>query len=138
MKQVLAFLLALLCMANAKVPDIDITARIKQHYVGGTNGDLVEGEEDMRKIIIQWEAIPGALEYQVCHNCIPTETDGDLHTVPITQTRGGRPMYIKKDAPLGMNSFQVRVSLAEGELTEWSKQRNFNVDEPGSVHHEEL
>jgi hypothetical protein len=125
-------------------PIIDLSARVKEHRAGA-NGDLVAGEEEQRKIIIQWEEIPLALEYQVCHNCQATDEEGQLepgetgkiHSVSKDSVRANRPVFVKPDTPLGRNTFHARASV-KGEWGPWSKQRVFNVDEPGNAVHDEL
>lgn len=120
-------------------PKVDMDARVKQHR-SGARGDLVYGEEDKRKIIIQWDAIPGALEYQVCHNCKASKrkgelTPGDLHSVDIETVRAGRPVFVKPDVQRGKNSFHVRASVQEGKWGPWSEERIFHVDEVGKAEH---
>lgn len=124
------------------VPLVDRTARVKEHRFGA-NGDLVAGEEEMRKIIIQWNQIEGALAYQVCHNCRKTTEDGvlepgEIQTVSPTQIRAGQPAFVKPGAPLGRNTFHVRASVEEGKWGPWSEERVFHVQDPGNAYHEEL
>ncbi|CAB9518967.1 expressed unknown protein [Seminavis robusta] len=140
----LVFLLALLsAIANEipPVPQVDQVARVKEHR-RGANGDLVPGEENLRKLLLQWHAIPGALEYEVCHNCHISDSgdvlEGNINFVPTSKTKAGRPVFVFPNAPLGKNSFHVRVSVEAGVWGPWSEQRNFVVDEPGQVQHDEL
>jgi hypothetical protein len=124
------------------VPVVDRIARVKEHRFGA-NGQLVPGEEGMKKIIIQWNEIKGAIAYQVCHNCRKTDEDGvlepgEIHFVSLTATRAGRPAFMKPGAPLGRNTFHVRASVEEGKWGPWSEERVFSVQDPGNAHHEEL
>ena len=122
------------------MPLVDMSARVKQHR-SGASGDLVEGEEELRKIIIQWDSIPGAMSYEVCHNCEVVEGSpqpGEIHAVDLDMIRSGRPVFIKPGAPLGKNTFHVRAKLDGGTDGPWSKERVFNVNEPGNALHEEL
>ena len=113
------------------------------------------GEDHLRKIIVQWETVPEALEYQVCHNCVfhdGNDNDEDeemtIHVVAVGREGecGGRPCYILPGAPLGRNTFHVRVRTSttttsgndEVLWSEWSEPRNFNVDQIGKTEHEEL
>lgn len=121
------------------VPKIDLVARVKEHRQGA-RGDRVEGEEHMRKIIIQWESLPGALGYEVCHNCDVAEDGswggkGEVIEVPVGQERSGRPVFVKPDVPRGVNIFHVRASTEEGNWGLWSEPRSFDVQEPGNAHH---
>jgi len=130
-------------------PIVDLSARIKQHRFGAS-GQLVDGEEEMRKIIIQWNPIPGAISYDVCHNCRVLEDStgpqpdeggtggGGLYLVNIDMTRDGRPAFVKSNTSLGKNTFHVRANLDGGKTTAWSQERIFNVNEPGNAVHEEL
>ena len=129
--------------APSRISESDITARVKQHRAGPT-GELVEGEEDKRKIILSWDHIRGAEAYEVCHECdIDDETGtrstqfGTVTPIPTTQTCGDRPCMVFPGAPLGYNRFNVRVQVG-GEWSAWSKHRNYFVEELGFVDHEEL
>jgi hypothetical protein len=122
------------------IPIVDMSARVKEHRFGA-DGDLVEGEEDMRKIIIQWDPIPGAASYEVCQNCQVFEGSshsGELHLISAENLRAGRPVFIKPNTPLGTNTFRVRAILEDGTDGPWSQERVFNVNEPGTAVHEEL
>ena len=96
----------------------------------------------MRKIIIQWDSIPGALSYQVCHNCRLGETgmleemSGELHDVQVGVERAGRPVFVKSNAARGRNTFHVRASIEQGSWGRWSEPRSFDVHEPGNAHHQ--
>jgi len=129
-----------------RVPLVDTSARVKQHRAGAS-GDLVPGEEDLRKILIQWDSIPGAISYEVCHNCdlgevddegVPPSGGNKMHTVGVDMIRAGRPVFIQPGTPLGKNSFHVRANFDDGTKGPWSKERIFNVNEPGNALHEEL
>ena len=141
-----AKLLLLLFVTNsyAAIPDrpvIDPQARVKQHRFGA-NGDLVEGEEELRKIIVYWPRTPGALGYEICHNCNVDDAKGvrlddekdKIKTVGPTDTCGGEMCGVYPGAPLGKNTFNVRVQTSEG-WSLWSKRANFVVDEPGHAQH---
>merc|ERR1739844_467764 len=103
----------------------------------------VKGEEELRKIILSWEKVSGAQGYEVCHNCemdsAGNMVKGDI--LPIAVGRAGEcgdlPCLVKPGAPIGYNTFQVRVQTDQG-WSEWGSKGNFNVQEPGSVDHEEL
>jgi hypothetical protein len=133
-------MMAALAAGSGPLVNVDDVARVKEHR-GGPQGDLVEGEEHMRKVLLQWDQVPGALGYEVCHNCVPSsdgELEGDIIPVPADQTKAGRPVLVFKNAPLGINTFHVRASVKENEWGPWSDQRNFVVDEPGNIYHDEL
>jgi len=136
----------ILTAAADLVVKLDDVARVK-HHRRGASGDMVPGEEHMRKLLLQWDSVEGALEYQVCHNCVfvpPEEKghyfgeikQGNIDTVPATQLKANRPVFIFPNAPLGKNTFRVRVSVKEHEWGPWSDPRNFMVDEPGTVQHQ--
>ena len=136
-----SFLVTALCLATAAmaqitVPEIDIKARVKQHRAGAA-GDLVAGEEELRKVIIQWDKVDGATGYEVCHNC-----KGDVEKIiPVEVGRkgecGGRPCMVLPGAPIGYNTFQLRVKTSSG-VSDWGSARNFKVQDVGHVEHEEL
>ena len=128
------------------VPNIDSEAFVKQRRAAGAAGDLVAGEEDLRKISVQWEPIIGAYEYQVCINC-DLEADPStwaIKTVPVGRAgeKGGRlrrPVLIYPGVPIGHITFHVRVSLTDKEeFGHWSEPRHFNVGEAGRTLHEEM
>jgi hypothetical protein len=122
-----------------------ITARVKQHR--HFTGDLVEGEEELRKLILQWDKVLGAEQYEICHNCLQISDDsgeGDISDgklLPIGVGRdhecGGNPCMVMPNISLGYNRFNIRVQSG-GEWSPWSVHRNYNVDEAGRVKHEEL
>mmetsp|Transcript_2528 Transcript_2528/g.5374 ORF Transcript_2528/g.5374 Transcript_2528/m.5374 type:complete len:123 (-) Transcript_2528:267-635(-) len=118
-------------------------------------GDLVEGEEDLLKIIVKWDPIRGAEGYELCHNCnhIDEESgaetsaaDGRIYPVGIGAKFecGSRPCNVMPGVPKGHNKFHLRVLLvgetpnSSAEFSPWSKYQNFNVEEPGNFEHEEL
>ena len=125
-----------------------ITGRVKPHRAGAT-GELVDGEEHLRKIIVQWSPVPGAVEYEICHGCtnIDDETgeetgdvSGKVISVGIGEqfTCGNRPCLVMPGAPLGYNLFHLRVKVGD-EWSLWSEHRNFNIgDTFGTIEHEEL
>ena len=43
-------------------PKFEATARVKSHF--HKNGQLVKGEEDLLKIIVKWDHVPGAKSYE--------------------------------------------------------------------------
>lgn len=122
-----------------QAPVIDLDARVKQHRNWG--GDLVSGMEHLRKIIVSWAPISGAAVYEVCHMCEIVNgeitVEGARTEVSTDNTCNGRPCMVLKEAPLGRNVFHARVKVGS-EWSPWSEQRNFNVEEPGTVAHEEL
>ncbi len=125
------------------VPIIDASARVKEHRFGAT-GDLVVGEEAMRKIIIQWNEIPGALAYEVCHNCQTTNQEGvlvlepgEIHPASPSAQRAGRPVFVRSGTTVGRNTFHVRASVEEGKWGPWSEQRIFYVKDPGNALHDD-
>lgn len=138
-------------------PDFSIfQARSKQHR--HSSGDLVEGEEELRKIILGWHAIPDAEAYEICHQCSDwidestgseidshDETDenkaGTVHRTTPANTCGGEPCLVLPAAPLGYNRFHMRYQTAAGgrAWSPWSKSVNYNVgDALGHLKHEEL
>merc|ERR1711971_1151278 len=135
-------------------PEIDSQAKVKQHR--RPNGDLIQGEEDKRKILVKWEKIPEAEKYELCHNCPYIDEDGEEileegnavtksgeegEVIPIGLGRdyecGGLACLLMPDSPKGYNKFHLRV-FKKGDWSPWSKRRNFNVDKPGYIEHEEL
>ena len=135
---------AVTIMVSAKLaPVLDDSARIKEHRAGAT-GELVAGEEELRKIVVQWDFLKGALEYEICHDCTISEdgsvTGGSRTIVPIGRKGecGGRPCHIVRGAPLRLNTFHVRANIADEGWTDWSAPRNFMVQDPGRTYHEEL
>mmetsp|Transcript_54301 Transcript_54301/g.60689 ORF Transcript_54301/g.60689 Transcript_54301/m.60689 type:complete len:152 (-) Transcript_54301:195-650(-) len=128
-------------VSATKPPIVGLDARVKQHRAGA-QGDLVPGEENLLKIITNWEAVEGAEKYEVCHNCIINEATGEregdsgtANEVAVDMICGGQPCHILKGARRGKNRYNVRVSTA-GEWSKYSKHRSFNVAEVGNVQHE--
>lgn len=123
-------------------PHMETVARVKNHF--HRSGELVEGEEDMRKIIVNWKHYPKAAAYQVCHMCDMdksgvrlNEERGTVVDIEVGHECGGNPCMVLPGAPLGINSFSVRAQVGE-EWTPWSDQRNFDTRETGQSQHEEL
>ena len=48
--------------ADLERPKFEATARVKSHF--HKNGQRVEGEEDLLKIIVKWDHVPDAKAYQ--------------------------------------------------------------------------
>jgi hypothetical protein len=136
-------------------PELHLTARIKQHRQGAS-GDLVEGEEELRKIILNWDPILNAKAYEICHLCSSIidshsgkrrqddgeeEDGGDGGTVisiPVGRHGecGGMPCLVVPGVPLGWNTFHLRVQLTSNDTEDdddddrwslWSPVRNFHV-----------
>jgi hypothetical protein len=110
-------------------PELHLTARIKQHRQGAT-GDLVEGEEALRKIILNWDPIVNAKAYEICHQCAASinshtgerqqeededvdSLDGTVISVPVGRDGecGGLPCLVVPGTPLGWNTFHLRVQF---------------------------
>eukprot|EP00584_Thalassiosira_punctigera_P004059 CAMPEP_0172526636 /NCGR_PEP_ID=MMETSP1067-20121228/1505_1 /TAXON_ID=265564 ORGANISM="Thalassiosira punctigera, Strain Tpunct2005C2" /NCGR_SAMPLE_ID=MMETSP1067 /ASSEMBLY_ACC=CAM_ASM_000444 /LENGTH=153 /DNA_ID=CAMNT_0013310183 /DNA_START=63 /DNA_END=524 /DNA_ORIENTATION=- len=122
------------------------TARVKQHR--HRTGDLVEGEEHLLKAIIKWDHVPGAEEYELCHECdhideTTGEEDGagpvggEAYPVEVGHTCGGLPCNVMPGIPQGHNKFHLRVKKG-GEWSLWSEYQNFDVKESGTFGHTEL
>ena len=131
-------------------PDFSIyQARVKQHRQGA-QGNLVEGEEDLRKVILGWHAIPGVVAYEICHQCVGRIEEatgvergdadiGTIHETPPDHTCGGEPCLVLPAAPLGYNTFHLRYKTDEGGLwSPWSEMKRYNVKDVGHLTHEEL
>jgi len=125
-------------------------SRVKQHRQKTATGDLVAGEEHLRKFILGWYSIPGAEAYEVCHQCVGRvdestggeiegkEEVGTVHPSEITMTCGGQPCLIMPGVSMGYNHFHLRYQIG-GEWSPWSDVRNYNVGkEIGTVDHDEL
>mmetsp|Transcript_13327 Transcript_13327/g.20208 ORF Transcript_13327/g.20208 Transcript_13327/m.20208 type:complete len:207 (-) Transcript_13327:223-843(-) len=125
-------------------------SRAKHHFTRA--GEKVEGEEELRKVILGWYAIPGAEEYQICHQCVGRIDEstgrinepedgvaqaGRIQTVSIHFQCGGHPCLVLPAAPLGFNHFHLRYKKG-GEWSLWSTVRNYNVGEIGPMEHQEL
>lgn len=155
-------------------PELHLTARIKQHRQGAA-GDLVEGEEDLRKIILNWDPVWEAKAYEICHQCGSIDSNsgerkgnggadadadgGTVIAIPVGRQGecGGLPCLVVGGAPLGWNTFHLRVQLKattksnnntsnnnnkdeeedDYRWSAWSPARNFNVQQEqlGSVDH---
>ena len=127
-------------------------SRVKQHRSGAT-GQLVEGEEELRKIILGWYEISNALEYEICHQCFgntnnirideqtgkdlltdtydATDGSGTIHKISIDTKCGGQPCLVLPSAPIGQNTFHMRYKAGEDNSPKWSlwsKVKIFNVD----------
>ena len=98
----------------------------------------MSGEEHLLKIILKWQAIPGADSYEICHDCdINEETgesgeihDGQLHGIDSTHTCGGLPCLTQFGVKRGMNKYHLRV--IGGGQGPWSTYQAFEVIEPGT------
>ena len=112
------------------------------------NGELIEGEEDLLKIIVKWDDIPGAEGYELCHECnhIDESTgaeigavDGTIYPAGIVgrDRCGGRPCKVMPGAPMGYNKYHLRVKNG-GKFSPWSNHQNFETLEEGSYDHTEL
>lgn len=145
---ILALVSSTLVGAAVERASFEPNARVKLHRIK-TTGEVVEGEETKRKILLKWRSYPNAEKYELCHNCdnIDEETGESIgaipedSVIPIGVGRkfecGGDPCLVYPDAPLGYNKFHLRVLIGD-EWSKWSKHRNYKVDEPGNVEHEEL
>src|SRR6056300_1503412 len=89
----LSLLFAPAVVIAADRPTFHGTARVKQHF--HKTGDLIKGEEELRKLILKWDGIPNAQAYELCHNCNNIdeatgrevgEIDGTIYPIEI----GGR------------------------------------------------
>ena len=124
-------------------------ARVKQHRQGA-QGNLVEGEEDLRKVILGWHAIPNAAAYEICHQCVGRIEEatgvergdaeiGTIHATTPDHTCGGEPCLVMPNAPLGYNTFHLRYKTDEaGMWSPWSEMKRYNVKDVGHLTHEEL
>lgn len=147
----LAFLSATLigaAVGSVDRPRFEPNARVKLHRVK-TTGEVIEGEETKRKILLKWGKYPNAEKYELCHNChtiddVTGEADGDIEEANVISIGvgrqfecGGEPCLVWPDAPLGYNKFHLRV-LSGDKWSKWSNHRNYHVSEPGTLEHEEL
>uniref|UniRef100_A0A6U4HP11 Lipoprotein n=1 Tax=Minutocellus polymorphus TaxID=265543 RepID=A0A6U4HP11_9STRA len=124
-------------------------ARVKQHRQGA-RGDLVEGEEELRKIILGWHAIPSAAGYELCHQCVGRIEEatgvemgdaeiGTVHATTLQDTCGGEPCLVMPGAPIGYNTFHLRYKTADnGIWSPWSEMKRYDVQDVGHLQHEEL
>jgi hypothetical protein len=123
-------------------------ARVKQHRSGAA-GDLVEGEEHLRKIILGWHGIAAAEAYEICHQCTGRidedgmevageEALGTVHPLTKDNMCGGEPCLVLAAAPLGFNRFHMRYQKG-GDWSPWSAVKNYDVGvDLGHLQHEEL
>ena len=140
------------------LPELHVSARVKQHRSGAT-GQLVPGEEDLRKIILTWDKptndVAGTIShYEICHQCGSDVIDGNtgtstttlgedkIKTVPIGRGGecGGHPCLVFPNCPKGKNTFNLRIAYkidggSDYKYSLWSPQRVFMVDEPGNISH---
>lgn len=122
-------------------PDFVATARVKQHM--HKTGALVEGEEELLKVILKWKHFPNAEGYELCHNCnhiddatgkeigsIDDAADGG-NVIPVEvggrNLCGGEPCNVMPATPRGKNKFYLRVKT-DGEWGVWSNYQMFNVE----------
>lgn len=103
-------------------------SRIKPHRQ--RSGDLVPGEEHLRKMIFGWEHERYADSYELLHL---NDVNG-LVSYKDTKECGGKPCVVLPAIPLGMQRFQLRYSV-KGEWSDWSMVRSFNIltDDTGAV-----
>jgi len=138
-----ALFLPCFVVSKPATPKLDARARVKEHRKGA-EGNLVPGEEDLRKIIVSWDHVSEAEDYEVCHNCHITTNDeggtsvfGLIHDIPKGMECGGRPCFVLPGAPLGLNTFHLRVKVKDDdEVSDWSEEVKFFVEDPGHVHHD--
>lgn len=135
---------AAVAAASDDRPNFVGTVRVKQHY--HRSGELVEGEEDLLKVIVKWDPIPGAEAYELCHDCghideatglEDGELDGAMYPIEVGHTCGGQPCHVMPGIKQGHNRFHLRVKKG-GEFGPWSKYQNFETVQPGNVGHTEL
>ena len=95
-------------------PSILPSVRVKNHF--HRSGELVEGEQHLRKVILKWTSFPGATRYEVNH-VHPHEQNEYVHVTPIDieHTCGGAPCHVKPACPIGRNGFSVRALVRGGE-----------------------
>ncbi|KAL3928526.1 MAG: hypothetical protein SGBAC_012616 [Bacillariaceae sp.] len=146
---ILAFLSTAIGAAGAMDrPKFEPNARVKLHRVK-TTGEVIEGEETKRKILLKWGKYHNAEQYELCHNCdniddVTGEANGLIEEEKVISLGvgrqyecGGDACLVWPDAPLGYNKFHLRVLVGD-EWSKWSKHRNYHVNEPGTLIHEEL
>ena len=126
-------------------PNFIGTARVKQHF--HKSGELIAGEEHLLKVIVKWEPIPLAVQYELCHMCnhideetgdaddINMNTEAKIYQIGPGSTCGGQPCHIMPGTEKGHNKFHLRVKGHGGEWSAWSKYQNFLVAEPGTEEH---
>lgn len=107
-------------------------------------------KKDDGRVVVSWDAVYNAEEYEICHNC-ETIVDGEgvrdedtddgvsHKTFPHKVCPGGHPCHIYDDIPHGLNHFNVRVRIWK-KWSRWSNKRNFyfSASDYGIVRHEEL
>ena len=111
---ILVFSLALdPSFATMRRPEFSIVqSRVKLHCEISAAGNLVQGEEHLRKVILGWHPIPGAEAYEICHQCLgkineytgeelSTPTDHELIPFSVDFTCGGNPCLVLPGAPMG-------------------------------------
>lgn len=102
-----ALLLVSITKATVAVdrPRFTGTARVKQHF--HKSGGLIAGEEHLLKVIVSWNPIPSAVQYELCHMCnhIDEETgeaddskmnttDAKIYQIGPSDTCGGQPCNV--------------------------------------------
>merc|ERR1712195_212296 len=118
-----AFCASVVIGVNAGLPDAPVmadSARVKQHRAGA-QGDLVAGEEEMRKIIVYWNQNSRAKKYEACHGCRVVDAtgvregdSGRVIEVDIDETCNDNMCLVVKNAKKGKNRFNVRVQTNAG------------------------
>ena len=150
MKSFLAGILFLLScstiVAELERPElIPQATRVKQHF--HRSGELVEGEEDVLKLILSWTPHHSAESYEVCHNCLDLIDESGAEkastaskVVKSTGNYGGYPSIVMPAIPKGVQYFHLRYNSASGEQSSWSKAVKLSVEEPGqaTIIHDEL
>ena len=131
---------------HGEYPSILSSIRVKEHR-SGAEGVLVEGEEDLLKIILKFTDVDSAEVYEVCHNCVVDDesgvrsgTDGDTDEVSPASTCGGELCWIRPGCPKAWNTFNVRAMVGD-DWTRWSKTGRFMVaydKHTGHSEHSEL
>ena len=136
---VLSLLVAITTAALAKPPVLEANARVKQHRAGA-QGALVEGEEDLLKMIVFWSSVPDAIDYQIQRDWkVVDEETGDVlieeGTVETSFAKcGGRPCLVVPGATRGLHTVMVRAKLSssteeEAVWTLWSEPAHYLVDD---------
>ena len=154
--KITSFILAalLVCGVSARVgstyssqaaPVIQKRARVKQHLSRGTNSELIEGLEHLRKIKFMWNTVEGAVGYDACINCKISqgqreENDTNGTVEPAQDMCADSPCYIHTELEIGVaQAYSVRATFTDGTTTPWSDPVRFTPDEPGmTAAHQEL
>ncbi|GFH57596.1 hypothetical protein CTEN210_14072 [Chaetoceros tenuissimus] len=119
--------------------------RVKQHF--HRSGELVEGEEDLLKLILSWKPHRSAESYEICHNCLDLIDESGIEkantaskVVKSTGNYGGYPSIVMPAITKGVQYFHLKYSSASGEQSSWSKALKLSVEEPGqaTIIHDEL